>query len=201
MSVINKNRCPACEAELVGNICEKCGYVLLIFPEKVPDSVAKMEKERITVIKKRLADVAELERRIASKTRETNDLNSTIANLKEKLQQSAFVPQSSLCGVVMIEDVRNDVRTVLPIYDGTNTYGSNPDSGMHHQIRLLARGISFLPVHFTVRASPKGLVFEAAAGVTITTKNGRLITASAVYARMSDNFMIGDRIRISVSQI
>lgn len=277
MSVITKNRCPACEAELVGNICKKCGYVLLIFPEAVPDSVAEMEKERIAVTKKRLADeagyqrkmsedisdcqirineltnalrkseerekslkyhndtlsgqvaaqtkeiqriksensnalsenkeeinkhrlqIAELEKRIASKTIETDNLNSEIANLKEQLQQSASVPQSPLCGVVMVEDVRNDVRTALPIYDGTNTYGSNPDNGMHHQIRLLVRGVSFRPVHFTVRTSPKGLVFEAAAGATIT-QNG-LIAASAVYARMSDKFMIENRIRISVSQI
>lgn len=277
MTVINKNRCPACEAELVGNICKKCGYVLIIFPEAVPDSVAEMETERIAVIKKRLADeaghqrkmseeisdcrtkineltnalrkseerekslkhhndtlsgqvatqvkeikriknensnalsenqveidkhrsqIAELERRIASKTIETDNLNSEIANLKEQLQQSASVPQSRLCGVVMVEDVPNDVRTALPIYDGTNTYGSNPDSGMHHQIRLLVRGVSFRPVHFTVRTSPKGLIFEAAADVTIT-QNGLIIT-SAVYARMSDKFMIDNRIRVSVSQI
>ncbi len=102
-------------------------------------------------------------------------------------------------GIVIVEDVRHSTRTALPVYEGLNTYGSNPDKDSHYQIKFNVRGFRFLPLHFSVRTSPKGLILEGGSGATIY-QNGGLIK-SGVYARQADNFMLEDKVRINVTQI
>ena len=107
-------------------------------------------------------------------------------------------PQNPLKGVVIIEDVINNIRFILPIYEGSNSYGSNPDNGLHHQIKFQVRGFSFRPVHFIVKTSAKGLIIEAVPGVELLQNGGSI--RSGAYARQSDNFMLENRIRINISQ-
>lgn len=43
--------CPVCKSIISGNVCEKCGYVPIVFPEIIPDNVARFEKERVEKLK------------------------------------------------------------------------------------------------------------------------------------------------------
>lgn len=55
MKTLNKkkdNSCPVCGEILASNLCKNCGYLRLVFPEKMPQSLSKMDKERIAIMKK-----------------------------------------------------------------------------------------------------------------------------------------------------
>ena len=71
---------------------------------------------------------------------------------------------------------------------------------LHHQIKFRVRGYAFLPVHFSVLTTDKGLKIEPAEGVELY-RNGGLLQEAA-YARQSDNFVSGDnKIRVNISPI
>ncbi len=154
--------------------------------------------------------ISSLEQDIAKAERKVSDQQlahyTEVTKIREQLQSSQSEVQElkrgqsqQLKGIVMIEDKRNDTRTMLPVYEGNNSYGTNPDNGLHHQIKFQVRGFSFHPVQFYIRTSAKGLILESASGVEMTQNGG--VVRSGVYARQSDNFMFGDRIRINISQI
>lgn len=188
---------------------------------------AKLEDYNIDLetARKRMADISnhrnELEDEVANlKTKnralenEKADLQSSLNNimrrheketdqLKEDLRQARIKsenqPLSPIKGIVILEDVRHGIRTGFPVYEGNNTYGSNPSSEKHQQIKFIVRGYTFNGVHFSVRTSPKGLILEAAPGVEIS-HNGMRIT-TGVYARQADNFLLGDKVRLNISAI
>lgn len=277
MSLQKLNICPVCGAELSNGVCGNCGYIRLIFPEVVPESIKTIESQRVNSAKtilrkmvewkkqsetqrltseKKIADlnreladylnakkrlskekdalekevnsqksqisslkrelddertnnhtslrktqsrITDMENQVNRKNAEIKSILSELEGVKRQLNQSALTPDYKLHGIVMIEDKRNDTRTMLPVYEGNNSYGTNPDNGLHHQIRFQIRGFSFLPVQFYIRTSSKGLILEPASGVEMTQNGG--IVRSGVYARQSDNFMFGDRIRINITQI
>lgn len=150
-------------------------------------------------VKKYQSEISDLQDRLSRKSAEAIKLIEELAATRTQLSKASSTPQNPLKGVVMIEDVRNDTRAMLPVYEGCNSYGSGPDNGLHHQIKFQVRGFSFRPVHFMVRTSVKGLIIEAAPGVEIL-QNGGAIRPSA-YARQADNFMLENRIRINISPI
>ena len=242
--------CPVCGAAMSDSICKGCGYVRIVFPQIVPESIARFETERVETMKKVLATAAEAQRsaahaanqsksRIGELTRklvqgeekvkslqEDNEKhlkmieamleeNSTLQKEKEGLQTQldrwkdeveelkrrlSAAPKNALKGVVIIEDIRHDIRAAFPIYEGLNTYGANPDSGLHHQIKFHVRGYVFLPVHFSIQTSAKGIKIEAAPGLEFY-QNGGLVR-SAVYARQADNFVFGNnQVGINISPV
>lgn len=260
------NDCPSCGNELHNGLCNKCGYIRIVFPEVVPEPIRQMESTRISVTKKLLDDNKEsnelisslnqdveyckeqnkqlkrekdivlkekktLELQVASlekanedircnslsnerklqldisnlqsllnqKENEVQLLSSELKNVKAELSDISTVYRNPLKGIVLLEDIRNDIRYMLPVYEGVNSYGSNPDKDMHHQIKFQVRGFIFKPVHFIIKTSIKGLILEAFSGVNIL-QNGRSIQ-SGVYARQSDSFFLEDRIRVNISQI
>lgn len=273
----DNNFCPICGNELHDGLCEKCGYLKIVFPEVVPASIKQMEATRSSVIKKLLdnnnelkniveennkksndlisslnqeiisyseknkqlkkdketilaekkslelqvsslkkeskdircnslsnerkfeLEISNLQSLLAQKKSELQSLSSELKNVKEQLFDISAVSMNLLKGIVMLEDIRNDIRCILPIFEGINSYGSNPDKDMHHQIKFQVRGFMFKPVHFIIRTSTKGLILESFSGVDIF-QNGRLVK-SGVYARQSDNFVLDDRIRLNISQI
>lgn len=266
MQKCSNNVCPSCGNELHNGLCNKCGYVRIVFPEVVPEPIRQMESTRISVIKKLLDDNKEsnelisslnqdvescreqnkqlkiekdivlkekktLELQVASlekanedircnslsnerklqldisnlqsllnqKENEVQLLSSELKNVKAELSDISTVSRNPLKGIVLLEDIRNDIRCMLPVFEGVNSYGSNPDKDMHHQIKFQVRGFIFKPVHFIIRTSTKGLILESFSGVNIF-QNGRLVQ-SGVYARQSDNFILDDRIRLNISQI
>lgn len=138
-------------------------------------------------------------RQQSSYDREISNLRHQLESAQTEAQRLKNEPAQQLKGIVMIEDKRNDTRTMLPIFDGNNSYGTNPDNGLHHQIKFQVRGFSFQPIQFFIRTSTKGLILESAPNVEMTQNGG--IVRSGVYARQSDNFMFGDRIRINITQI
>lgn len=297
--------CPACGSAMPGAVCDRCGYVRIIFPRTLPEAVSRFESDRVEAIKKILAEgethrqesarqaearqrelerckaeldgsrkdgertAAELsecrgelgrvraeaqnlrsenrslasdldaarscaERERSSRTslersvtglnmelqeakiradkelraalelvREKERLRKEISRLRAEVSSLSSRPEAALTGVVIIEDVRHDIRVGLPVFDGVNTYGSDPDKSNngahHHQIRFVIRGYSFRPVHFTVRSSAKGLVLEAAPGVELFQNGGPV--HSGIYARQADNFMLGDKVRLNISPV
>lgn len=264
------NTCPVCGVTLENGLCPKCGYLRLIFPETIPQSLRNTEQRRVEVAQSVLSQIEKLEQEkessVKKSNRDINELKTKLSDLKEELnssnkendrlskecknlqtekkqlskriavleqdiekteinvsnqksthdmeisnlrhqlksvqsevQKMKDKPSQQLKGVVMIEDKRNDTRTMLPVYEGTNSYGTNPDNGLHHQIKFQVRGFSFHPVQFYIRTSSKGIIIEPSTGVEMTQNGG--IVRSGVYARQSDNFMFGDRIRINITQI
>ncbi|MDE5882522.1 MAG: hypothetical protein K2H60_12400 [Muribaculaceae bacterium] len=258
-------------------LCRSCGYFRIVFPGVIPDAIAKVERDRIEVLRKikneheRLINFSEKERQVAkdneesltkaldserkskmvlkaekdrltnrisilekerddyqnTSTLETRRLNDEVKRLNgqverlnielsskagevtklkkdlndawKKLAEEMDKPKHLLKGIVILEDVRYGVRCAFPVYYGTNTYGSNNTSGLHHQIRFNVRGYTFQPVHFKVTTVAKGLILEPAPGIELF-QNGGLIR-SGVYARQADNFMLGDRVRLNVSSV
>lgn len=152
-----------------------------------------------TSLRKSQSRITDLENQVSRKNAEIKSMSSELEGVKRQLNQASLNPDYKLQGIVMIEDKRNDTRTMLPVYEGNNSYGTNPDNGLHHQIKFQVRGFSFLPVHFYIRTSVKGLILEPCSGVEMTQNGG--IVRSGVYARQSDNFMFGDRIRINITQV
>lgn len=271
------NDCPSCGSELHNGLCNRCGYLRIVFPEVVPEPIKQMESRRISVIKKMLDDNKELKNLVETNNRKSKELisslnqdiesyreqnkqlkkdkekvlkekekleiqiisiekaseeircnslsnerkleleisnlqsllnqkksevlllSSELKNVKEQLSDISTVSRNPLKGIVLLEDIRNDIRCMLPVFEGVNSYGSNPDKDMHHQIKFQVRGFIFKPVHFIIRTSTKGLILESFSGVNIF-QNGRLVQ-SGVYARQSDNFILDDRIRLNISQI
>ena len=150
-------------------------------------------------LRKHQSEISDLKSLLSRKSIEVDNLIAELADVTTQLRKASSTPQNPLKGVVMIEDVRNDIRSMLPVYEGSNSYGSSPDNGLHHQIKFQVRGFSFRPIHFIVRTSAKGLIIEAAPGVEVFQNGG--VIRSSVYARQSDNFMLENRIRINISPI
>lgn len=201
-----------------GNICRHCGYVRITFPSVLPEAISRMEEERVAVMRKRLEAEQEAERRYGAESRKDKEqigeltrklgisgklaarLEAEKQELQQRLEELSAGPRNPLKGVVIIEDVAHDVRAAFPVYEGLNTYGSDPGSGLHHQIKFRVRGYAFLPVHFSVLTTDKGLKIEPAEGVELY-RNGGLLQEAA-YARQSDNFVSGDnKIRVNISPI
>lgn len=242
--------CPVCGVAMSDCICKGCGYMRIVFPQVVPESIARFEAERVETMKKILAAAAEAQRNAAHEVRQSKSKidelsrklaqgeekakrlqednekhlqmieamikeNSTLQKEKEGLQTQldrwkdeatewkrklSAAPKNVLKGVVIIEDIRHGVRAAFPIYEGLNTYGANPDSGLHHQIKFHVRGYAFLPVHFSIQTSAKGLKIEASPGLEFYQNGGPV--RSAVYARQADNFVFGDnQVGINISPV
>ena len=268
--------CPVCGKEIPDSICHNCGYVKIVFPQVVPDTITQFETERVPVLKNNIereakqqseavreaarfqakideldrglarieesakraqaensslssqvsnqkqqirileierdnaiskgsddvkkyqSEISDLQNLLSRKSIEAANLTTELVNVKTQLHKVSSTPQNPLKGVVIIEDVINNIRFILPIYEGSNSYGSNPDNGLHHQIKFQVRGFSFRPVHFIVKTSAKGLIIEAVPEVEILQNGGSI--RSGAYARQSDNFMLENRIRINISQ-
>ena len=268
--------CPVCGKEIPDSICHNCGYVKIVFPQVVPDTITQFETERVAVLKHKIesevkqqseavreaarfqakideldrglarieesakraqaenssllsqvsnqkqqirileierdnaiskgsddvkkyqSEMSDLQNLLSRKSIEAANLITELVNVKTQLHKVSSTPQNPLKGVVIIEDVINNIRFILPIYEGSNSYGSNPDNGLHHQIKFQVRGFSFRPVHFIVKTSAKGLIIEAVPGVELLQNGGSI--RSGAYARQSDNFMLENRIRINISQ-
>lgn len=144
-------------------------------------------------------EISTLQSLLNQKKSEVQLLSSELKDVKKQLSDISAVSRNPLKGIVMLEDIRNDIRCILPIFEGENSYGSNPDKGMHQQIKFKVRGFMFKPIHFIIRTSIKGLILESFRGVDIF-QNGRVVQRG-VYARQSDNFILDDRIRLNISQI
>ena len=274
--------CPVCGKEIPDSICHNCGYVKIVFPQVVPDTITQFDTERVSVLKNNIereakqqseavreaarfqakideldrglarieesakraqaensslssqvsnqkqqirileierdnaiskgsddvkkyqSEISDLQNLLSRKSIEAANLTTELVNVKTQLHKVSSTPQNPLKGVVIIEDVKKkkkkkkNKKNIRPIYEGSNSYGSNPDNGLHHQIKFQVRGFSFRPVHFIVKTSAKGLIIEAVPEVEILQNGGSI--RSGAYARQSDNFMLENRIRINISQ-
>lgn len=161
------------------------------------NNIKKIERESADRLTNACEEISRLESTIADHERELINLRKEAGKTDRQSAGSKATPAlPPLRGVVVIEDIRNDIRAAFPVYDGTNSYGSKPDSGLHQQLKFTIRGYIFNPVHFTIRTSDDGIIFEPGAGVEVY-HNGKKIR-SGVYARQADNFMLSDRVRLNI---
>lgn len=59
----NLTKCPVCGAELKGNLCGECGYLLLVFPAEMPGEIASMlDKQKEIMTAKIREHKAEIEK-------------------------------------------------------------------------------------------------------------------------------------------
>lgn len=159
--------------------------------------IGKMERKYNVLLANADNEINRLESTINEQARDLVNLRKEAGKSVRQSAEPMPAPALPLLrGVVVIEDIRNDIRAALPIYAGSNSYGSKPDSGLHQQIKFSIRGYSFNPVHFTIRTSDNGIIFEPGAGVEVY-HNGKMIR-SGVYARQADKFMLGDRVRLNI---
>ena len=130
------------------------------------------------------------------KVKEANQKLQTANDELKKTKQELNL----LKGFVMLEDIRNDIRTILPIYEGINTYGTNPKSDTHHEIKFSIRGYKFYSIHFTIETSAKGMKFSVNSNVSAL-QNGGYLQGKTIYARQCDNFILDDKLRINISSM
>ena len=130
------------------------------------------------------------------KVKEANQKLQTANDELKKTKQELNL----LKGFVMLEDIRNDIRTILPIYEGINTYGTNPKSDTHHEIKFSIRGYKFYSIHFTIETSAKGMKFSVNSNVNAL-QNGGYLQGKTIYARQCDNFILDDKLRINISSM
>jgi hypothetical protein len=187
--------CPACNAELKGGVCMNCGYVQIIFPGEVPESLKMMEKNRLKAIKEMISQKKMAEDHCV-------EIENKLKSVEEQLLQMKNVasPSRVLRGVVIISNKKNLSRGVLPVYEGKNSYGSDKDNGYHREIKFRILGFQFQPIHFYVYANKSGLVLEAAPGAHISRKGGEEI-ATPVTAIQSDLFNLSEKVEINIVSV
>ena len=200
----NDKKCPACGESYYGGVCDKCGYIHIIMPNTVPKSLQDMLNEQVQVIKQRCLCDKRAQNQIEELRGELDKANKEaqgqIEKLKEELAKAGSARKSDLRGVVVIEDTKLSVKKILPIYEGENTYGTNQDQGTHINLRWLVLGYKFKPVHFKIKTSDDGLLFENLSGEECY-KEGILYVRSE-YLRENQVVKYNDgRFEITVSEI
>ena len=216
--------------DLDDTICKKCGFENHIIPDDSSPEIQEFERKRIGAAKKVAEAIKQLEDRLdeanqqlhtkqseldaanqqlEAKQLELNFANNEWQKVKEanqKLQTANDELKKTkqelnlLKGFVMLEDIRNDIRTILPIYEGINTYGTNPKSDTHHEIKFSIRGYKFYSIHFTIETSAKGMKFSVNSNVNAL-QNGGYLQGKTIYARQCDNFILDDKLRINISSM
>lgn len=242
----NLTKCPVCGADLKGNLCGECGYLLLVFPAEMPGEIASMldkQKEIMTAkIREHKAEIEKIkEEALADKTnaqkealkalaadetigkqaeenrelksrlsaikeeserkqndlqkqnrdlasdlktlrsdceRQTRSFTAEIERLKASLLQAESKPSGpEVKGIVLMRDMETDKYSAFPVFAGTRTYGTSPESGSHVHIYAPNPFVTLKPRHFTVSHSSKGFSLEI---------DGK----SARYMREGDQYMV-----------
>lgn len=128
-----------------------------------------------------------------------NKINSVKEDLiREQNLRKITKEKADIKGIVLIESLKYKIRTMLPIYDGINTYGSTESNGSHHKISLLVRGYEFKPKHFSIENSAKGMILTGLDGVSI--KHNGIETDSKKYVRQTDECIMDDIILINITK-
>lgn len=98
MQKYETNLCPVCGGTIENGICSKCGYIRLLFPEVVPESIKLQEEVRISkcrmFIENNIQSRKSAQKEIEKHQREAESLKKTvneqrlsIANAEEELQK------------------------------------------------------------------------------------------------------------------
>lgn len=92
MQKYETNVCPVCGGTLENGICNKCGYIRLIFPESVPTAILTQEETRISTAKKLLEENTRANSNARSEVdklhHEITVLRQTVASQKKKIEKS-----------------------------------------------------------------------------------------------------------------
>lgn len=189
MEPLNIKTCRVCGSALKGTLCPDCGWTLVIYPESAPQDLILQEKQREEIMTQRvkefqgLKSLAEKSARQSGQsgrlsmpvTSETIPISAAPAAEPQQYKEPQAVQMP--LGMVLISDTASDRRQGLPIYYGTNTYGTKCSAISYndiysHQITLFSRSGAFETEHFSVVAgnSNKAPIIMSLGNRSITNK-------------------------------
>lgn len=215
-------KCPVCGNSVSGNVCDKCGWMRLVFPAEAPELLKSFNSEYTETLKrinKTKADsvkkINELEKSASASDEEISRLvaekkaaQNKISNLErekeellKELRESKEHSDQVLVGVVEVLYAPTEKFVFIPIFEGTNTYGTDESSGLHHKVkmRMINDPDVLQPRHFSAyRNSSDGRMYVAPVNGATVYYNGSLLKSPHM-VKFSDVIKINDNIQIRVS--
>ena len=157
--------------------------------DKLDELRLKAEEQKASAIK---ADLRNM-----SLEEELDKARKLVEEYKQKAAEAAKVkPENKLKGIALITGDESRTRMFLPVYEGMNTYGSNPtdEARQHFKITMLFRGLKFKPQHFAIQTYGDRLVLhDLSASITESAapipQNG-LKTTPAMKFRLNESYYI-----------
>ena len=176
MDTTDIKTCKVCCSPLKGTLCTNCGWTLVIYPEVAPSALINQEKQRQEIMEQRVKELDGL-KHLSSLPANASPVPFADPDISIPLTE-VHSDRPPLSGVVIISDASSDRKQGLPIYAGTNTYGTLPPSSEgnlhHHQISLFTRSGAFLPEHFSVVVKDNRQLILYSLGNDSITSKGRV---------------------------
>lgn len=150
----------------------------------------------------RLAYTAKIEIRNVNLEEELNKARQLVEEYKQKAVEAAKVePGKKLKGIALITGDESRTRMFLPVYEGMNTYGSNPTdaAGQHFKITMLFRGLKFKPQHFAIQTYGDRLVLRDLSGSI--TESAAPIPQTGIKTTPAMKFRLNENYYIIISEI
>lgn len=108
---MNSNRCPVCGNTIERGICNKCGYVQIVFPSRVPEAIDKFERERVEILKKIVKTNSD---QIASAQTRSSEADRRVDELDSSLRESMHREQTLKSKVSQLEtQIRTQTSEIL----------------------------------------------------------------------------------------
>lgn len=185
-----------CGAPLNDGVCANCGWVQIIFPAEVPDSIQKFERERAAAARKLLDDKTTAKNRLDSVERTkgevekklgeaksecdalTNEVASKkreIANMQHEIAQLSARPKSAKPLAYLVID-NNGVLSAQGISAGCNRFVNRRGAPS----RIIPDGMSLIPgmfaeaIDFEINATENGM-FTIDSALTNVEIDGKLL--------------------------
>lgn len=131
--------------------------------------------------------------------------NRKLLDLERQYQQRIVELQGSskgqeVKGIVCIKKLgMAEAPCYMPIYEGRNIYGTAPDDGLQHKIKMRTRGINVLDHHFAVATYKERLVLFDLSNGSLTC-NGLLIPSNGVYVDEKAMILLDNILEIRISK-
>lgn len=189
----NKNNtlCQVCGQPLSGSICHNCGWTLIVYPDSAPQELIDMEKQRQEIMEQKYKELEGL-KSLNKKDSESAPKAAAAPKVDDSPTSLPATAESKILGIVLISDCASSCKQGLPIYMGTNVYGTKPKASEgslhHHRITLLTRTGAFMPEHFSLEIGENGQIVLYSLGNKTITSKGREFSTKKVTA--SDEIFI-----------
>lgn len=118
--------CPVCGKEIPDSICHNCGYVKIVFPQVVPDTITQFDTERVSVLKNNIEREAkqqsEAVREAARFQAKIDELDRGLARIEESAKR-AQAENSSLLS--QVSNQKQQIRILEIERDNAISKGSD----------------------------------------------------------------------------
>lgn len=224
-----KMSCPICggDNDVSAAYCIQCAWEFKVFPSTISQFYQTQENERRNKAKEY---IDALLRKVNVATEEKKQIENELEKVEQKLIEAETVIRASkddlkaakeelrleiirqshmspsvvagpiIKGIVSIKNIKTDNLCYMLVYDGLNTYGSAPDDGNHHEIKMRMRGINLLPIHFSVETRNGRLCLRDLSSGTMT-YNTLPISSNGVYTEARTIILLDKTLEIHISEI